>query len=495
MSKYFIYADPESQAVLSDDSEKIILIGSDFGYGNFGDVLQHVNALKLIRGRKRFRTVSVFSTEVISSPDFPAWAKQHYQTDAVIFVSGVPHFFRDADPGIDLVPAIRGLSGLLLYGGGFLNAMWGTFVLGVAEYFLDRFPDISYWISGQQITEPFETSVLEHARRYQPGLLGVRDQHSFGLLKAGGYIPDFSFDDATESLLALGQGTLRKAQRGLFLHFNLSDYTENASSAGELVLELDSLRRSLIAGEDVTILQAFRDLRENVKDTREAIKRLESGFPLVDYRFVELPPLCYPGSNSALHRPLAGAFGYSCSYHVALWLQLSGIPCWLRSRNSFYDQKAIALGVRQTLPEFLESPALTDHRENLERRDEWLVRLTGALDVAPAVKADFEFDWSECKDRAWLYYYKGTPTLEEKLQWWTDHASQQSRQLDESALKIESLSHDLEVAVAEAQWERNRADVAEFQLRQVLSSHSWRITRPLREIAHYFRRQRFSSSQ
>ena len=117
MSKFFLYADPHSQAILAEDSEKLLLIGGDFGYGNFGDVLQHANALDFAKKNKRYRKVSVFNTEVISSPEFPAWARSNYQTDAIIFVSGVPHVFRDAVPGIDPVQVIRGLSFMWMYGG------------------------------------------------------------------------------------------------------------------------------------------------------------------------------------------------------------------------------------------------------------------------------------------------------------------------------------------------------------------------------------------
>jgi hypothetical protein len=49
MSSLYFYADDASQKILAGDAQKIISIGSDFGYGNFGDVLQHINALRAIK--------------------------------------------------------------------------------------------------------------------------------------------------------------------------------------------------------------------------------------------------------------------------------------------------------------------------------------------------------------------------------------------------------------------------------------------------------------
>lgn len=42
MSQLHFYADPHSASVLAGSGAKAVLVGSDFGYGNFGDVLQHV---------------------------------------------------------------------------------------------------------------------------------------------------------------------------------------------------------------------------------------------------------------------------------------------------------------------------------------------------------------------------------------------------------------------------------------------------------------------
>lgn len=206
---------------------------------------------------------------------------------------------------------------------------------------------------------------------------------------------------------------LRHSDSGVVAHINMSSYTANDADFDSITQELLGLKTHLAPDVVLTFLQAFRDRRESVRDTREAIKLLEICFLFQIIVLLNFLHFVIRGSKVSPNRFVSGAFGYSCSYHVALWLQLSGIPCFLRSRNDYYDQKATALGVTQSFREFLESPRLTDHGRNLERRGDWLVRLGNVLDNAPAIKSKFKFSWSGENDRALLYYFNGTPTHEE----------------------------------------------------------------------------------
>src|SRR5690606_317645 len=131
-------------SVLTGSEQKVVAIGSDFGYGNFGDVLQHLSALRLAKGNGRFRTVSVMAANAISNRDFPRWVLSNYDTDAVVFVSEHPLILTDGDPELQLVTHIRNIAAVHLYGGGFLNDMWGDYVLAVVEQFLSHGSDISY---------------------------------------------------------------------------------------------------------------------------------------------------------------------------------------------------------------------------------------------------------------------------------------------------------------------------------------------------------------
>ncbi len=491
----YLYADEVSLAVLEDESDKLIFIGGDFGSGNFGDILQHINSLNVAKKLQRFSVVSVMGADAIGFRDFPAWGRRAYGTDAIIFVSDYPLIFQDGDPALTLVRTIRNPSVVHLYGGGFLNDKWGDFVLGVTEYFLHALPGVTYLVSGQQITSPYQRRVIQHIRDFQPAIFGVRDGFSRQWLRQAGFLPDFSFDDATEALLSLSDKMGVRRSGGLLLHLNVSDYTAYDSSVNAIRDELSLLAGHFSAKRGVTLIQAFMDPKYEVKDSRESIKLIDSAFPFVDYRTVELAQLAYRCFDDVLDVHLAGDIGCSSSYHVALWLQLSGIPCWLRSANSFYDQKSKALQVYQDLQSFLEQPSLADHSLNLERRGEWVERFSTHLRQAPSVKKDFLFDVSPHDLQPMRFYFKGLPTLEEKNQWQigqtklletrlgevgdilrvqsqrADTAEAQERQLQEEirALRerLEAMSVQLTEMSSLAHGQRQRADAAEAQARQI----------------------------
>jgi hypothetical protein len=472
MNSLYIYADSASRQVLSDTHEKALLIGGDTGYGNFGDIIQHVNTKCLVNNSNRYKTVSVFTIAAISSPDFPRWARYAFQTDAVIFFSHVPHIFTVNQAGIELVSHVRNLSVLFLYGGGFLNEMWGNNALSVAEFFLEHCPRVTYLVSGQQVTNPFERRVVDHINRYQPQLFGVRDQKSLEWMESAGYTPSFSFDDATELLLNIGNQTLVKSDRGVLLHLNVSDYTGNDRNLEGLIGDLNLLKMTVFEGEEVNVAQAFMDRRQNIKDTNDAVKLLEIDFPFNDYRFIELSSLCYPGLARGLSAPLLLSRGYSCSYHIALWLQLNGIPCYLRSKNPYYDQKSNALQSKGSFDDFLRNPVLADHRNNLERRKSWLAQVRSFLEQAPALENEIIFDHSEDQARSRQFYFKGNPTLEEELNWWTAHG----QQLEMELFKVQIDNRQLAEQVV-----------------QIVQSPSWRLIRPLGAVARFAPHGNFDS--
>jgi len=520
VSNLYFYADDASQEVLTGDSQKIITIGGDFGYGNFGDILQHINVLRAIKKAGRYATVSVMAANAINSKTFPSFVSEAYKTDAVIFVSSYPLMFADADPQLTLVAKIRNAAGLWLYGGGFLNSMWGDFVLSVVENFLRLDQKINYWVSGQQITTPFEARVLEHIKVFRPKLFGVRDEVSLRLLADRGYDADFSFDDATEALQSLSHRLEIRQGRGLALHLNSSDYTSNTLLA--LGRELASLAVHGAANDKVTVFQAYRDRREEVIDSIETIKRLEYIFPFRSHQAIHLVSFLFGDSEVKVPINLDFELGYSCSYHVALWLQLAGVPCWLRSSNSFYNQKSLALQVTQGLDEFLRSPRLADHRFNLERRAAWNDELQRHLSNIDPIESCLSFDNTQDGPSPWSFFYRGHPTLQERLssaekdiQWLRSRAEVAERDLgaarSENAElhgRVEALSALVTEVGNEAHRQRERAEVAErdlgaarsenaelhgrmealsTQISVILASRSWRLTRGLRVIGRLFR--------
>lgn len=478
MSSIYFYADEASRNILSSERQKFLCIGSDFGYGNFGDVLQHVTSLRAAKKTKRFATVSIMAANAIGSREFPKAIRRNYDADAIIFASEHPLILNDSSPQLEPIEAIRNLAAIHLYGGGFLNNMWGDYVLGIAEHLLRSAPDAGYLVSGQQVTAPYQRRVVEHINEFKPALFGVRDELSQRLLREGGANPDFSFDDATEALLDLTNDLLVQRGNGLLMHVNASDYTAHDGLVLGIGYELHQLKTSRWGQDGATLFQAFRDPRHEVCDARETIKRLDADFPFIDLRLIELASLVYGGHQHDLTQPIIGDIGYSCSYHVALWLQLAGIPCWLRSSNPFYDQKARALQVTQELDSFLVDPRLADHRSNLERREAWNEKLHSFMLQIPEVFNTCTFTHDDKGPAPWPFFYKGKPTLQERLleteksdRWQRDRAENSERDLgmaratlDQLHGRVEALTGQLTEVGNQAHRQRTRAERLEGDL-------------------------------
>lgn len=465
MSKLYLYADESSLGVLKSAQQKIVLIGGDFGYGNFGDVLQHLNAIRLVKETERYATISVMAANSIGFPNFPQWAKSAYSADAIIYIADYPLVLDEDSPKLSPVGEIRNLSAVHLYGGGHLNNMWGDFVLSVASYFLRLKPGIGYFVSGQQVTTPYQEKVAQHIKEFSPALFGVRDELSRQWLTQAGFEPYYSFDDATEALQGLAQRTRLKHGDGLLLHLNASDYTANLS----LQAELSALQATTPAKERITIFQAFRDKRQEVVDTFETIKRLDAQFPFYDARFIDLVGLIFANPADRDQPEITGEFGYSCSYHVALWLQLAGIPCWLRSSNPFYDQKSKALQVTQSLEAFIQTPKLADHGLNLERRASWRTLLLDRLINHTEVNNLCSIPSNSDGPAPWPFFFKGTPTLEDRLtdtqrdlDWHRQWAANKAEELSAMKVQQEALAGEVDTLSARLN-ELDRACQLQFQ--------------------------------
>lgn len=537
MSNIYLYADEHSRQVLLGEQQKIISIGGDFGHGNFGDIIQNINSLNLAKKSGKFASISVMAASAIGFKDFPGWARDVYGADALIFVSDYPLIIDAESPNLELVEEIHNIATVQMYGGGFLNDMWGAFVLEVVEYFLRLSPRASYLVSGQQITSPFEARLLRHIKEFKPSLFGVRDEISSQYLQKAGFTPQFSFDDATELLRGMTQKLALRKGPGVLMHLNVSSYTKNDADLACMGRDLGQIAGKMGFGADLTLFQAFRDTRQDVLDSRESLKMLDQRFPFNDFRAVDLAAFAYGAAGATSAKPVIGELGYSCSYHVALFLQLSGIPCWLRSSNPFYDQKSRALQVTQDLASFLEEPRLADHSIDLERREQWLEVFEKAIADTPEVNQVSRVPAHEGGVAPWPFFFKGKPSLEEKLEMAQNETSemkeklvrlsgqlnaeddgtvlrllQLQRQVDayraqltavgcelhvhreraERALQAQVAGFDVQAAHRLVATEEQSRQLAE-QVDQMLRSRSWQITRPLRAIARYAAHGHFDS--
>ncbi|AMJ57780.1 MULTISPECIES: hypothetical protein [Stenotrophomonas] len=453
MSKILFYADAESIEVLRSGRSKAVMLGSDFGYGNFGDVLQHVGTASRLRETTSRDLVSIFALEAISRFVSAAALRQVYKVDALAFVASEPLSREDlARLGLQQVLVVRNVSLIHLYGGGFLNEMWGDFSLQIAELLLQRLPSAVYVISGQQVSSGYSPRVAEHIEKFKPLLVGVRDRDSLRNVQEHGVAAVFSFDDAVEQLLSLSRLFRVERGAGAFIHLNSSGYTGNDSALSEMTQHLALVADRVGQAELPVLFQAFQDGREEVVDSIETVKRLERAFPFAGTQTELLVEAILAPQNKWSQRVLRGEFGYSCSYHITMWLQLNGVPCWLRGSNGYYDQKRRSLGVQGSFETFLETLPKVDHGANLEARSAWLHRLDAVVGGAGDLQNRAE--WEAVSDGSREFYFKGEPRLETRLgTMWCEVRKQQEER--------GRLLEDLERLKSEARAEYERRSALE----------------------------------
>lgn len=414
MSKMFFYADNTSAELLLTGRPKALMLGSDFGYGNFGDVLQHVGSVSRVHAVSDLAVVSIFALEAIGRFEDAVALRLAYRVDALIFVASTPLSREQAlRLGVSQVLKINDVAVLHLYGGGFLNEMWGDFSLNIAEFLLRRLRGIRYFISGQQVDEGYSHRVAAHIAEFRPLLVGLRDRDSLRNVIRHGVDAEFSFDDAAEPLIGLSDRFALSRGAGAFIHMNSSGYTGNDSALLEVTRHLEQLVERVGRDTRPVLFQAFQDAREEVVDSLETVKRLERAFPFDGCQTVLLVEGILGTGEARVPLRLEGQFGYSCSYHITMWLQFNRIPCWLRGSNSYYDQKRRSLGVAGDFESFLTDMPLVDHGPNLAAREAWLGRFEAALSDAPPASNHIEWDAVE---GAGTFNFKGEPRLTERLQ-------------------------------------------------------------------------------
>lgn len=364
-----------------------------------------------------------------------------YNTDAILYISDYPLRLSKDSPDLEPVSFIDGVAALHLYGGGFLNKLWGPYILDIVEELLQELPDIPYIVSGQQLSNDFLAEAKEHFTNWAPSLISVRDEVSLKLMEQIGIDCSYSFDDATESLVAFNKRLGLSKGPGTLIHLNTSDYTGRSGELNTVRKHLNQMQNQQAGALPVTLLQAFVDARFEVSDTSESIKKLGFTFPFSDSRIVFLPNLVMNDSTDLIS-PIRGNVGYSHSYHVTLLMQLAGIPCWMPANNGFYDQKQIALGIDGSFEEFLIQPKTFSHSQNRDRRDEWLVQLESEynkIEGQPTRKLVWRL--SEDHPQPWSFFYNGYPDIFTKHNFLNDELNNLKTEIEKSSLNVESTNN------------------------------------------------------
>jgi len=380
-----LYAFPSSiSKMMSSKNDQVFLIGGFSGFLNFGDVIQLQGAIQLHRQRRP--EIQIFPlihpSSNMNGMD-PAFLENLFGIEDWIYFLG-----DDEEPLIragDLFSDLRGLEIkdlpayplIHFYGSGRLNKFWGDRTLELLNLVLGGKQHQRYLISGQQVSKEFVTPFFEHIQRWQPDLIGCRDQESLGYLLDYGIDASYSGDDALEILQNL---TNQVGQRdgelnGIGLNIRQTGFTGNDpvpgghfSAPDEFLTDLGAMFSSSNLDFPLLIMETFGySQRQGI--TVEDIPELETWYP--ESPHINLVEAIY--EDSLMGVP-PGVQHLRCavvmSYHLALYLYFIKVPVYLVGFNEYYRQKQNSLGQGEAK---LEDILFIGNRDTiLSRQEDWV---------------------------------------------------------------------------------------------------------------------------
>lgn len=392
MSRSHLYADARTRAALAAPAQRILMIGSYMGYPNFGDILQLKGALRWHAAAGLRQPVLLCDADAVTDAAYADRLREYFGVEAVLFTCGQP--LDPPPPGCDLYREPAPISTLHLYGGGFLNTMWGDYILSLVEAMHRRFGIATYIVSGQQVEPAFAPRLSEHFAEFPPAIVGGRDPRSVEVLKGIDAPAHYSFDDASECITLLADDlrprkTSSDSAPHALIHLNASGYVRAEDEAAHLLHlreRLAALAAHLGPAAAVTLFQAYSDRRQHeIADSLGVAQMLEDGFAFSEYRVLQLDRLSLTLGTPSWAPPFplnpAPTIALTCSYHVSMLCALLGVPCWMESRNGYYDQKQAALGLaRASFEDFLKNPTPAPLTEAFNARTPWLDALREAIE-------------------------------------------------------------------------------------------------------------------
>ena len=505
----------------------VVLVGSYDGSGNYGDIAQFDAAYDLVEHL---------------GPDLlvlPVLERQYLAGHQLLYEKPgerLPHalFFDPGDEKEDdllpvAAPADLAFGAVYLYGGGYLNRLWGErklAMLAAAEALLAAGGAAAscHLSSGLQV-EPEWVAGLP--RNGASGLghldfLGARDDGSRRALAALGVADAPARNTGDDAIAALGTlpasaGVPPDDERlHLNLHFAEHGWVTERPRAvldyyAGFVAELGRLAERPVL---VQPLIAYADERI---DEHAAVERLADACAGVGVEVTE-PLVLRPTDLAELAPRLRAAkMTLSCSYHVALTSLMLEVPAVLIGDNPYYEQKAAGLREDFALPPAFTEPTLADPaararqiaailfdaRQAAELRDsltagaeglrrrraaaevELLGRLGQALATALADRVErlTARVHDLAAEPAELHMHLGTVRSE---------AEELRRLVDESPLDAELRVQQAELRAQQAELRAQQAELraatAQETLDTVLQSRSWRLLAPLRRLKARLRR-------
>jgi hypothetical protein len=477
----------------------VLLVGSYDGSGNYGDIAQFAAAQALVE-----RLAPGILALPLLEREYLAAHRELVQGSGV----HAPHalFFDPDGGGGDLVPVAApielGFGACYLYGGGYLNRLWGArklAMLGAAEALLAAGGAAAPCrvASGLQVEADWVAAgAAPELARFE--LLGARDGASQATLAglnptaAGG-----TGDDAIGLLgrLPLAAGAAAHDPRlGLNLHFAEHDWV-SGQPASLLSLYAGFLAElSRLANRPLRVQPLIAYLDGRV-DERAGLERLRAACVPLGIEIAE-PLLLRPaGLAEAAPRLRAARLTLSCSYHVALTSLMLGVPAVLIGDNPYYEQKAAGLRADFGLPAGFAPSAGADPVQ--------AAREVAAPLLNPAQGEELQRGLRAGAER--LRHRRAAAEAELLARLGGAAAQALAGRVDEKTERLRLLAAEpaeLRARLAALQTEREeqpragataleaelRAQEAEAALAAVLQSRSWRLLAPLRRLRAMLRR-------
>lgn len=377
------FARPQTILRLEDPTQaKTILVGSFTGGWNFGDLLQLRGAARWHRQRAPVQTLCpVQGLGAVSTIEQMDRLRLAFGLDDWLFFSPgrAGDTVRAAGMGLQRAPAQwAGPVTLHTYGGGFFNELWGAAALRRIETLFTQRQIAHYAISGQQVGAEFCRRLAEHCRRYQPDIVGCRDQASVDMLRRQGVDAHLSADDAFEELdaaatCAVAGDPPQTQQFGLYL--NSTAYVTAETEAHHAAMRhldeaLEALARHAPSASPM-LIRAYAEDRPHIRDTFTTIQ--QTRFAALFPQFTTLDLLDHfvrDDLSRAVTRFRQCDYIVSTSYHVTLFSKIVGVPVYLFAFNDYYRQKKQGLGDADLpLTAFLEA----DHASLVAQQNAYVV--------------------------------------------------------------------------------------------------------------------------
>ena len=506
-----LFATAETARAVERARAVVVLVGGYDGSGNYGDILLLDAALDLVER---------LGPGVVA---LPVLERQHLAghrrlQERAATPESAALFFDPGDEGEyedDLLPVAApiGLAfgATYLYGGGYLNRLWGArklAMLDAADALLAAGGDASCRLSsGLQVEPGWLAGLAGDGAAALDGvaLRGARDNTSREELTFGQSASAVNTGDDAIGVLGRLPSSSPAADDGrLHLNLHFAEHGWVTERPNELldfyVGFLAELGR--LAGRPLAVqpLIAYLDVRQ---DERPGVERLAAACAAAGIEVAE-PLVLRPTSLAEAAAALRQAqLTLSCSYHVALTSLMLEVPAVLIGDNAYYEQKAAGLREDFGLPPAFTGPATSDPAvqagevaaalldqehgsrlraglamaaERLRNRramveTELLARLgTGAT---TALSARVELLAERVHELA-----AEPAELQARLAALQTELEELQHLVDESPLEAE-----LRVREAEA-----RTEAAEATLAAALGSRSWRMGAPLRRVGALVRR-------